>query len=206
MLISEDYDKKYAILWDMESGKCLYRFLIENINDVTFSDNGEWLAIRLANKETWILNTGTLEHISLGTEKRFVSFAPDKNIMLQVHNFMVEIVDLDENSVLNTIEHNDSLFEFVGFSYDGKRFLSKEIDVIYVWDTQSGKCIRTINVGKEISFATWNNDSTRILSFDCDRKMQIWFMPSINQLINETRERFKNRQLTPEERKKYYLD
>ena len=33
-----------------------------------------------------------------------------------------------------------------------------------------------------------------------------WPFPSLKELINETRERFKNRPLTPEERRQYFLE
>ena len=39
-----------------------------------------------------------------------------------------------------------------------------------------------------------------------DNNVIIWSFPLLQELIDETYERFKNRQLTPEERRKYYLE
>lgn len=44
------------------------------------------------------------------------------------------------------------------------------------------------------------------LSGSEDKTVRIWDFPPLQDLIDETRKRFKDRQLTPEERKKYYLE
>ena len=46
--------------------------------------------------------------------------------------------------------------------------------------------------------------SPRIASWD--NNVIIWDFPPLQDLINETRERFKDRPLTPEERRQYYLE
>ena len=38
------------------------------------------------------------------------------------------------------------------------------------------------------------------------KKIIIWDYPPLEELIKETRERFKDNPLTPEERRKYYLE
>ena len=54
--------------------------------------------------------------------------------------------------------------------------------------------------------AKFNRKGTMIASARSDGIVKIWEWKNIKELLNETRERFKNRQLTPEELKKYYLD
>ena len=56
-----------------------------------------------------------------------------------------------------------------------------------------------------VNSASFSPDGKRIVSAG-DNTIRIWDYPSLQELIDETRERSKNRQLTPEERRKYYLE
>ena len=46
----------------------------------------------------------------------------------------------------------------------------------------------------------------RIVSASEDKTVRIWYFPPLQELIDQTREHFKDRQLTPEERRQYYLE
>lgn len=46
----------------------------------------------------------------------------------------------------------------------------------------------------------------RIVSASYDNNVIIWDFPPLQELIDQTHERFKNRQLTLEERRMYYLE
>ena len=56
-----------------------------------------------------------------------------------------------------------------------------------------------------VNYASFSPDGQKIVSASSDKTIRIWDFPPLQQLINETRNHFKNRQLTPEERRKYYL-
>lgn len=64
----------------------------------------------------------------------------------------------------------------------------------------------------EYEVPTYLHDKSKVFFEDSritvysDQYKYFWDFPSLQELIDETRKRFKDRQLTPEERRKYYLD
>ena len=57
-----------------------------------------------------------------------------------------------------------------------------------------------------IESASFSPDGTKIVSASGDYTIRIWGFPPLQELIDKTRERFKDRELTPEERRKFYLE
>lgn len=56
------------------------------------------------------------------------------------------------------------------------------------------------------SSVAFSPDGKLITSASRDRTIRIWYFPPLQELIDQTRERFKDRPLTPEERRMYYLE
>lgn len=54
--------------------------------------------------------------------------------------------------------------------------------------------------------AVFVNNDTQIMTVSTDGTIRIWDFPPLQELIDQTRECFKNRPLTEEERKMYYLE
>ena len=92
------------------------------------------------------------------------------------------------------------------FSPDGKRIVSASGDII-IWDLETGEEVERIE-GQECNYfsAFFSPDGKSIVSASTDNTIKIWDYITVQELIDQTHERFKNRQLPPEERKKYYLD
>ena len=59
---------------------------------------------------------------------------------------------------------------------------------------------------KGVNSASFSPDGKYIVSASWDGTIRIWAFPSLQELIDSTTARFKTRQLTPEERRKYYLE
>ena len=57
-----------------------------------------------------------------------------------------------------------------------------------------------------INSATFSPDGKRIVSASDDNTIRIWDFTPLQDLIDQTRERFKDRPLTAEERRMYYLE
>ncbi|MBQ2787165.1 MAG: PD40 domain-containing protein [Bacteroidaceae bacterium] len=104
--------------------------------------------------------------------------------------------------------HTDCV-ESVAFSPDGKRIVSGSIDkTIRIWDVATGKQIGEPLIGHTYTVLSvaFSPDGKRIVSGSSDNTIRIWDFPSLQDLIDITRQRFKERQLTPEEKREYYLE
>ncbi len=79
---------------------------------------------------------------------------------------------------------------------------------MHIWDSQTHKQIGQPLRGHTdfVESVSFSPDGHYIVSASYDGTVRIWDFPPLQQLIDETRERFKDRQLTPEERQKYYLE
>lgn len=97
----------------------------------------------------------------------------------------------------------------IAYSPDGKYIVSGSKDsTIRIWDVASGK-----QIGRPfaehispVNYVAFSPDGKRTLSKSEDGTVRIWDFPSLQDLINETRKRFKDCELTPEERKNFYLE
>ena len=72
-------------------------------------------------------------------------------------------------------------------------------------DRQIGQPLKGSTFG-EVESASFSPDGKRIVLADRSNSIRIWDYQTLQELIDQTRERFKNRHLTPEERRKYYLE
>lgn len=94
------------------------------------------------------------------------------------------------------------------FNSDGKLVVSSSPSKLIVWDVESGIPIEVIKMKiKEhgLNFVKFSPDDTRIF-VSREGKLVIVEFPKLQKLITTTRERFKKRKLTLEEKKKYYLE
>lgn len=57
-----------------------------------------------------------------------------------------------------------------------------------------------------VNTATFSHDGKYILSASRDNTIKLWEFPTLQEIIEKTRERFKNNPLTKEERIKFYLE
>ena len=97
--------------------------------------------------------------------------------------------------------------ESIALSSDGHYIASSSKDgTVRIWDSASGFCISTVQginpYGSQIVFSP---DGKQITSTSGSEICVIDF-PPLQELIDQTRERFKDRPLTPEERRNYYLE
>ena len=130
-----------------------------------------------------------------------------------------EIMDLDESTrderaLIAEQQHLIKLKEPHGsvsladFSPDGKYVVScNEESRIKIWDVASGQCLHEFSdMFDSVHSITFSADGDHIfICYEGDKMKSLPFQ-SLETLIDETRVKFNNRQLTPEERRKYYLD
>lgn len=166
------------------------------IQHFTFSpDENNLLTISYDKDVIICRNLSTLEEIA------------EKHVKPQQEMNRIEVFSREEQDLLVLRGHTDRI-NWASYSPDGSHIVSCSDDnTIRVWDATSGRCVQVfkdqeINI-VHVEFAL---DNIHIFSKSDDGTIKTWLFQPIQQLINETCEKFKNRQLTPKERSKYYLD
>jgi WD40 repeat protein len=139
---------------------------------------------------------------------KYAEFSPDGNIIAAAWNHLIYLLDSKNGEVLCTLEGHNSHIHTVKFSVDGLHLVSTSDDkTVRVWDVSTGTCVGVLNGHMDhVLCASWNHVGDKIISGSSDKTARIWCFPSISMLQKKTITRFNSRQLTPEERKKYYLD
>ena len=94
------------------------------------------------------------------------------------------------------------------FSSDGKMVVSASPSKVIVWDVKSGIPLEIIELEKkehDLNFVKFSPDDSRIF-VSREGQLVIIDFPKLQNLIDATRKRFKNRKITEQERKQYYLE
>lgn len=137
-----------------------------------------------------------------------ISFSPDGRLLASASwDTTIRLWDVKTGKCVKILKEGNFVVNIVRFSSNGKMLLSQsgEYGSIRVWDVSTGYCLlqkKGFSMTQDACFS--NGDKTIIVKL-IDRFEDFDF-PSFHELIEETRERFKNRPLTPVERQKYYLE
>lgn len=138
------------------------------------------------------------------------SFSPDGKFVISASwDETIRVWDVKTGEQLGSPinGHNDGVLSAV-YSPDGKYIVSASADkTIRIWNANTRRPINEPLIGHTdcVFSAFFTPNGEHIISAG-DNTVRIWDFPPLQQLINKIREQFKNRQLTLEERKKYYLD
>ena len=185
----------------------------EYICHAIFSKDGKYIVSGSFDKSIKVWNTtnGIIEKTlagHTGAVNHVAVFIKGDNMLIASGSSdeTVKIWNGKTGELLNTLEGHKNVVEYVSFSPEGEYLLSASSD-IRIWDTNTGELIDILEGHKDLIHSVeFSKDSRRILSASGDGLIKLWDFPSVQDLIDSTKERFINRQLTQEERKKYYLE
>jgi WD40 repeat protein len=185
---------------------------LDGIKSATFCPNEDY--ILLAKDEGSI----ELVHVDSGESLEMVFHGDNVNTAMYSHSgslivtasddHTINIIDSETWEVVRTlIGHNDGVSIAV-FSPDDKYVVSgAKNGVLKIWDVDSGLEIKELkgHIGRILTI-DFNSDQNSIVTSSWDETVRIWSFPPLQDLVDQTRERFKDRPLTPEERHQYYLE
>lgn len=197
-----------SVLWSVKCAKYLSNF--QNISE--FSSDGSKILIT---------GDGIIKFLDANTGETLVSFedshidniwdakySPDgKTIVTCSDDNTLMLWDAESGKRVNILEGHTSGVLTVCFSPDGKYIASGSKDkTISVWEIETGVCVDILKGhNASITNISFTSDGKHIISIS-NNTVRIWDFPPLQELIDQTRERFKNRKLTEEERKMYYLE
>lgn len=202
-------------VWDINTGKRLRLFDTEDSGcprSVRFSSDGSKIITTKDHvAKIWNFLTGDLIHTLTGHSSEVY------DAVFSVNGQWVATASADHAAKLWDVKTGQEIRSFIGhadsvasvaFSPDQRLLITGSDDkTVRIWDVNSGREIcRFVGHKKSVRRAFFDSSGKRVISVAGDSIIRIWDFPSLQDLIDQTRERFKNRPLTDEERRKYYLE
>lgn len=199
-------------LWDVLGRKCIRAVegsIYDLSNCISYSMDGETIAAAWGNN-ILILNAHNGEPIRMMENhddfifsvayshngKRIVSTSRDKTI---------KIWDAKTGECMFTFKHNYDVTS-AKYSPDDKIIASSSWDgTIRIWNASDGICLQKTFLSTSAFSVSFNAQGNKI-AISASEKVVVLEYPSLDDIITQTYNRFKNRQLTPEERRRFYLE
>lgn len=198
-------------IWDVESGEKIRSFegQLYCMYFAVFSPDGKLIGLAFDGSTISLcdIETGEVIRTFKGHTDRVLSiaFSPDGKQIVSASD--------DQTVRIWNVETGEEIYQFEGhkyevisamFSPDGKLIASTGKNcTVCVWDVESGAVFQKLEL--PFTAVSFSPDGKHLVSSE-DKDVIIWELEPLQELMDRVRERFKNRPLTPAEKKKYYLD
>ena len=213
-------DGKYIVsaqglVWNLETGDTIgvLRGHRSHTYSEEFSSDGKMIVTASHDRTIRIWDVATRKELNClrghTNQVLYASFSPDmKQIVSACSDGQIKQWNAQTGEEIRSLDGHRDMVECVSFSSDNKTIVSASWDgTVKIWDAATGCLLKTLQGHKGIlTSAMFSPDRKQIVSTSQDGTVRIWNFPPIQQLIDKTRERFKNRQLTQKERRKYYIE
>lgn len=193
-------------IWNVETGTRIRTFKghTSMVNYAGFSPDGRFVVSTSQGEQVivWDASTGAIIQTLKGRGVAF--FSPDGKHILSVSRDGSKIWDVETGELIN-----ESILpaNFATYSPNGKYIALASGHNIVIMDSILKNEIQTL-VGhvSHIKTIDYSKDGRHIVSASDNGTILVWDFQPLQDLIDKTRERFKNRPLTSEERRMYYLE
>ncbi len=117
----------------------------------------------------------------------------------------VRLWSTETGECIKVLEHGVAV-NSVSFSHNGKWLVTTSRDnTVRIWDLNSGRCLQTTHLLSKSEKAVFSKNDKSVVVVETNA-IRIIDFPSLEDLVRKSRERFKDNPLTPEERRRYYLE
>ena len=217
--IASIWKEKTIKLWNVDNGKffCLLKGHSDAVSFVAFSPDGQQIA-SASNDGTikiWNANNGNTLFTLSGDFGAFeyITFSPDGKFLAAVSDgeissgCSIKIWNLSNRKIEHTLYgHNDGI-RSITYSPNGKYLLSTSVDnTARIWDIKSETLLMSLYHDDIVNYAEFSPDGNKIMTSCYDGRIRIWNFPPLQNIIEKTKARFKNRKSTYDERRKFYLE
>ena len=196
-------------VYAVNSGKQLYKIKWpQYVSCIQFPNSSEQLLINAGKKlYIWNLQDSTeIKSWDVNAHRRFhMQISQDRKYVMLGEKSAIKIWEIATGKCVSTLVGHTSVVYDCVFSPDGKYVVSTSHDtMVKLWDWKSGICLTSQSLEQYLS-VRYSNDGRHVVMV-CGEEVRVLDFPPLQQLIDETRERFKNRKLSEDERRKYYLE
>ena len=204
-------------LWDAHTGKLLATGLGhgDRVCEATFSPDGRNVVSASYDKtiRVWEIQSNKLDSLlTLRGHRRTVcsaKFSPDGKMIASVSwDNKVKLWDAQTGHFVRDWDAHHRGIRYVHYSPDGSRLMTVSWEeTAKIWDVETGRLVHEL-VGhkKNVTYASFTPNGTQIVTSSEDGTIKTWDFKPLQMLIDQKRQEFGNRQLTSEEREKYYLE
>lgn len=202
-------------IWDAKTGKEINKLATSNdyVNKTVYSPDGKYIVISVPNYAADMIldsETGTMLGDLSGhvAEIMNTAYSPDGKLLATASfDFTIKIWDAKTMKEIKTLTEPTDVVMYVAFSSDGEHLVAACGDnLVRVWDTKTWNCIWVLEGHTHgVKFASFTPDGRHIISAAQDSTIRKWEFPPLQELIDQTRNRFGRRPLTDDELKQYYL-
>lgn len=223
ILVSASEAENIVCLWDVETTNLLIKKQYNQVKCVCFNRDNQKIALGSWDNTIRIWDTKTSQTIDcrddvltgnfiFPDEIESAALSPDGQFLVWSNSdFTLSVMrrndDAMSNECLRVMKGHTDEVDCVNYSPDGSQVVSSSLDkTIRVWDVASGYCLLVIQEPQSPKWVDFTFDGKQIVSCSYDDKIKLWTIPTLQQLIDETRERFKDRQFSQEEKAKYGLE
>jgi len=206
-------EDKCIRIWDMNTGKQLHvlQGSQSSIVQIDFSPNDRFIAS--------VSSQGLMVHeisshqevftINDGSDCAEVCYSPDgKLIACASYDNIIWLRDAENGKLVKQLKGHSGPVFHLSFSPDGKHLASSSWDMmIRAWNVETGQQVANFaGHTREAYSVRFSPNGQQLVSVGDDQTVRFWEFPPLCQLIDETYERFQNRELTPGEQQQFLLE